>query len=82
MPICDGLEAAAAIRARLAHRCPPIVALTASTSAEEKQRCVDAGMVAHLSKPIKAQQLTMLHELVTVSRRKQQALGGGEQQLA
>jgi CheY-like chemotaxis protein len=74
MPILDGLQAATAIRERLQGRCPPIVALTASTSDEEKQRCVDAGMVAHLSKPIKAQQLGVLHELVAASRRKQ-ALG-------
>jgi CheY-like chemotaxis protein len=80
MPICDGLEAAVAIRARLKDRCPPIIALTASTSDDEKQRCVDAGMVGHLSKPIKAQQLGVLHELVAASRRKQQPPGGGEQQ--
>ena len=72
MPVCDGLDAAAAIRARLQHRCPPIVALTASTSDDEKQRCTDAGMCAFLTKPIKAQQLGVLHELVASHRRKQQ----------
>jgi CheY-like chemotaxis protein len=70
MPILDGLEAAIAIRERLQRHCPPIVALTASTSDDEKQRCVDAGMCAHLSKPIKAQQLGLLHELVAARRRK------------
>ena len=77
MPVCDGLDAAAAIRARLQHRCPPIVALTASTSDDEKQRCTDAGMCAFLTKPIKAQQLGVLHELVASHRRKQHDAAAG-----
>jgi CheY-like chemotaxis protein len=71
----DGLQAghrhASESGCRAAAR-PSWQALTASTSDEEKQRSVDAGMVAHLSKPIKeAQQLGVLHELVAASRRKQ-----------
>ena len=77
MPVCDGLDATAAIRERLQHRCPPIVALTASTSDDEKQRCLDAGMSGFLSKPIKAQQLGMLHELVAKHRRERDAAAGG-----
>ena len=72
MPVCDGLDAAMAIRERLQHRCPPIVALTAATTEDEKQRCLDAGMCAFLCKPIKAQNLGVLHELVASHRRKLQ----------
>ena len=77
MPVCDGLGATAAIRERLQHRCPPIVALTASTSEDEKQRCMDAGMSGFLCKPIKAQQLGVLHELVANHRRKQHDAAAG-----
>ena len=77
MPVCDGLGATAAIRERLQHRCPPIVALTVSTSEDEKQRCLDAGMSGFLCKPIKAQQLGLLHELVANHRRKQHDAAAG-----
>ncbi len=53
MPEMDGLEAAKAIR------CLPsdyaqitIIALTAHSTKEEKQRCFDAGMDDYLSKPV------------------------------
>ncbi len=53
MPVIDGLEATRRIRAlgidaaRL-----PIVALTANAYREDVQACLDAGMQAHLSKPV------------------------------
>ena len=73
MPIMGGLEAAATLHARLGAACPPICALTASTSDAEKQRCLDAGMDAHLSKPIKPPQLGLLNELVVAGRTKRAA---------
>ncbi|MDP1824201.1 MAG: ATP-binding protein [Archangium sp.] len=57
MPEMDGYEATRAIRANLGATCPPIIALTAHAMADEAERCLSAGMVAHLSKPI------VVHEL-------------------
>ena len=58
MPEMDGWEATAKIRAALAgRRRIPILALTANASDADRQRCLDAGMDAHLSKPIKLERL-------------------------
>lgn len=54
MPVMDGIEAAKAIRAleRDDARSVPIVALSANAFEEDKLMCAEAGMNAHLSKPI------------------------------
>ncbi len=54
MPRMDGLQATAAIRAmqREDAATVPIVALTADAFEEDAQRCIEAGMDGHLSKPI------------------------------
>ena len=54
MPEMDGLEAAAAIRAldRADAKRIPIIALTANAFDEDVQRSLQAGMNAHLSKPV------------------------------
>jgi len=60
MPVMDGIAATHAIRAFEAqtHRPrTPIVAVTASVMPEEKQRCLDAGMDAVLSKPFMLDEL-------------------------
>ena len=59
MPVMDGLEAAAAIRAleRPDAKKIPIIALTANAFDEDVQRSLQAGMNAHLSKPVDAQLL-------------------------
>jgi two-component system sensor histidine kinase/response regulator len=58
MPEMDGWEATARIRAALAgKRRIPILALTANASDTDRQRCLDAGMDAHLSKPLKLERL-------------------------
>ena len=58
MPEMDGWEATARIRAALAgRRRIPILALTANASDADRQRCLDAGMDAHLSKPLKLERL-------------------------
>ena len=54
MPVMDGLTATKAIRAlnRPDAGTIPIIAMTANAFAEDVQRCLDAGMNAHLAKPL------------------------------
>ena len=61
MPVMDGLEATRRIRAELpAQRQPRIVAMTASALVEDRERCLHAGMDAHLAKPVQSQDLLAL----------------------
>lgn len=59
MPDMDGLEATAIIRSMEegTGRRIPIIALTASSMKEDIQKCLNAGMDAHISKPFKADKL-------------------------
>ena len=59
MPEMDGLEAAAAIREldREDAKSIPIIALTANAFDEDVQRSLQAGMNAHLSKPVEPELL-------------------------
>lgn len=54
MPKMDGLAATRAIRAldRPDAACIPIIAMTGNAFQEDVQECLDAGMNAHLAKPI------------------------------
>ena len=54
MPVMGGIESATKIRAleREDAKTIPIIALTANAFMEDIQKCVDAGMNTHLSKPI------------------------------
>ena len=67
MPVMDGLEATAAIRA-LDHpdaKTVPIIAMTANAFDEDVQRSLKAGMNAHLTKPADPEQLyKALQELI------------------
>ena len=67
MPEMDGLEATAAIRAldREDAKRIPIIALTANAFDEDVQRSLQAGMNAHLTKPVEANNLyQVLGELI------------------
>lgn len=59
MPVMDGLEAAKAIRNinRLDAKTIPIVALSANAYEEDRQRSIQAGMNAHLAKPIRLEEV-------------------------
>jgi PAS domain S-box-containing protein len=52
MPELDGFDATRAILARLGPSSPPIIAMTAHAMSDERARCLEAGMVAHLAKPV------------------------------
>jgi CheY-like chemotaxis protein len=59
MPIMDGFQATAAIRAlpNLAKARMPIIAMTAHSMKGDKERCLAAGMDGYLTKPIDSREL-------------------------
>jgi CheY-like chemotaxis protein len=59
MPEMDGYQATAKIRADSRFAKLPIIAMTAHALVEERQRCLDAGMNDHVSKPIDPDALFM-----------------------
>ncbi len=70
MPVMDGLEATAAIRAKekTSGTHIPIVAMTAHAMAGDEDRCIAAGMDGYLSKPIRLEALSdMLRAYAPVS---------------
>ena len=68
MPRLDGLAATTTIRRHAAEeparllRLPPIVALTANAFAEDRQRCLAAGLDDYLAKPFQKRELIALLE--------------------
>ena len=52
MPVMDGLDATRAIRRNPRWATLPVLAMTANAMASDRQRCLDAGMNSHISKPI------------------------------
>jgi PAS domain S-box-containing protein len=57
MPVMDGLEATRLIKATAKGKSIPILAMTANAFEEDRQRCIDAGMVDFLSKPVDPEKL-------------------------
>ena len=63
MPVMNGYEATRAIRALdRADAGLPIIAMTADAFAEDVKRCLDAGMNAHIAKPIDVREVARLLE--------------------
>ena len=62
MPEMDGYEATAEIRRRdaAAKRHTPVVALTASASDSDRERCLSAGMDDFISKPVRTEEISLL----------------------
>jgi CheY-like chemotaxis protein len=59
MPVMDGVEAAERMRAfdKNKNRHTPILAMTANAFAEDRERCIKAGMDDYLAKPVRPQEL-------------------------
>ena len=57
MPVMDGLSAARLLRSREAFRDLPILAMTANAFAEDRKRCIEAGMNDHIPKPVEPEVL-------------------------
>ena len=77
MPEMDGYQATGLIRADPHFATLPIIAMTAHALVEERQRCIDAGMNDHVSKPIDPDALFMtLSRWVKPADRRTIAAGG------
>jgi len=57
MPLMDGYEATRRIRTDARFRELPIIAMTASVMAADRERCINAGMNDHVAKPIDVNEL-------------------------
>ncbi|RUP25697.1 MAG: response regulator, partial [Curvibacter sp.] len=57
MPVMDGITATLAIRQREAWQHIPIVAMTANARDSDRERCLQAGMVDFVTKPIEPEEL-------------------------
>jgi two-component system, OmpR family, sensor kinase len=71
MPELDGLETTALQRAREREKgtYTPIVALTGSASAADRQRCLEAGMDGFVSKPLRVEEIERVIAEVRAGRR-------------
>ncbi|GMW03509.1 MAG: hypothetical protein AMXMBFR84_46430 [Candidatus Hydrogenedentota bacterium] len=63
MPVLDGYAATKSIRSLPAFKTLPIIAMTANAMAGDRERCLAAGMNAHVAKPIDPDELfATLHQ--------------------
>ena len=57
MPVMNGLDATLLIRAGSINATTPILAMTANAFAEDRERCLEAGMNDHIAKPVVPERL-------------------------
>lgn len=57
MPVMNGIDATLAIRAESLNKATPIIAMTANAFAEDRERCLEAGMRDFIAKPVAPEQL-------------------------
>ena len=57
MPVMDGISATKAIRSNPKFATLPIIAMTANVMASDREKCIQAGMNDHVSKPIDPEEL-------------------------
>ena len=57
MPVMDGIAATKAIRQNPQYKTLPIIAMTANVMAADREKCLEAGMNDHVSKPIDPDEL-------------------------
>jgi CheY-like chemotaxis protein len=69
-PLLNGYAAARALRSQSQTLRLPILALTGHTGAEERQRCLQAGCSAHLSKPVTRQELLSATQMLLAAHNK------------
>jgi PAS domain S-box-containing protein len=60
MPVMDGFEATRQIRAQPRFAQLPILAMTANAMSGDRERCLEAGMNEHISKPINQELLALM----------------------
>ncbi len=71
MPVLDGLDATRRLRQTPGFESLPVLAMTAHALAEERARCLAAGMQDHIAKPLDVARL--VHELQRYRRRAEAA---------
>jgi CheY-like chemotaxis protein len=69
MPQIDGLEATRALHADPATAGIPVIAVTAHAKKEDEQRCLEAGCILHLTKPLDTRALPEIVERVIAASR-------------
>lgn len=69
MPDMDGIQATAVLREKFGGKLPPIVAMTAYSMKEDRDRFLSEGMDDYLSKPIRAHQLISKVQELTIGNK-------------